>query len=106
MNPAPYLFFWLAGLASQKCMWPSTTKYFSPSFSYMPTSRHSLPGVRLRGDTLPTLGCLGWTGPGGRGLRDEDAAAPQAAGVEVVHGVVDGVEGIALGVQLDLALGG
>ena len=27
--------FQLAGLASQKCRWLSTTKYFSPFFSYM-----------------------------------------------------------------------
>jgi hypothetical protein len=27
-----------SSLASQKCMWPSTTKYFSPSFSYIGAS--------------------------------------------------------------------
>src|SRR5215212_4283973 len=34
MKPSPYLLVVFSGLASQKWMCPSTTKYFSPSFSY------------------------------------------------------------------------
>ena len=38
MKPSPYLFLVFSSLASQKWVWPSTTKYFSPSFSYMGAS--------------------------------------------------------------------
>ena len=30
MNCLPWMFFWLAGLPSQKCVWPSMTKISSP----------------------------------------------------------------------------
>src|SRR5215217_8185396 len=46
MNPSPYLLRF-SGLASQLWTCPSTTKYFSPSFSYkrspLPTKRHCRP---------------------------------------------------------------
>src|SRR5215208_2550773 len=40
MNPSPYLLRF-SGLASQKWTCPSTTKYFSPSFSYKALSSFS-----------------------------------------------------------------
>jgi hypothetical protein len=38
MKPSPYLFLVFSSLASQKWVWPSTTKYRSPSFSYINAS--------------------------------------------------------------------
>src|SRR5215213_6793172 len=40
------------------------------------------------------------------GLRDQYAPSPQVAGVEILYGVVDGVQRVGRGVQVDLALGG
>src|ERR671910_3860942 len=45
MNPSPYLLRF-SGLASQKWTCPSTTKYFSPSFSYKALSSFSRTGMR------------------------------------------------------------
>src|SRR5687767_9019872 len=86
MKPSPYLFLVFSSLASQKCVWPSTTKYRWPSFSYMRAS--------LRRVTGPLAG-------------DEDRpGAGQPALVEVVEGVVGRLQGVRPGVEGDLALGG
>src|SRR6185312_6273800 len=58
-----------AGLASQKCWWPSTTKYFSPFFSYMPSpldggGGHSTLVLRPRRGFLWGLAALGVRGAG------------------------------------------
>src|SRR5665809_109285 len=60
MNPSPYLLLVFSGLASQKCTCPSTTKYFSPSFSYIgPLRSHrSAPALQPRtsySETSPRL---------------------------------------------------
>src|SRR4051812_46720861 len=61
-------------------------KYFSPSFSYMwwPLSRRC-------GTSWKSV------------LRDENRAAADLAGVEIVEGVEGGVGGVLLGVQRDLS---
>src|SRR6516165_2174113 len=40
---SPCLFFQFSGLASQKCIWPSTTKMSCPSCLYMFSSRVCVP---------------------------------------------------------------
>src|SRR4051812_32133130 len=53
MNPSPSLFRF-SGLASQKCVCPSTTKYCSPSFSYIcsPSPRGLLDRLQVEPDVL------------------------------------------------------
>src|SRR5215218_8229519 len=52
MNPSPYLLRF-SGLASQLWMCPSTTKYFSPSFSYKATYPFPYIAMRFGPRSLP-----------------------------------------------------
>src|SRR5215210_5794452 len=52
MNPSPYLLRF-SGLASQWWTCPSTTKYFSPSFSY--TALSSFSRTTIRPNELPDV---------------------------------------------------
>src|SRR5687768_2697992 len=65
-------------------MWESTTKYFSPFFSY------------IEGHLSRRCG------KSGMGSGDENGAATHLAGVEVVQRVDGPVERVLLGVQRDL----
>src|SRR5215210_8541743 len=58
MKPSPYLLVVFSGLASQKWMCSSTTKYFSPSFSY---KRSPLPFgyAAPQQDVPPDYACTG-----------------------------------------------
>src|ERR687885_56301 len=51
MNPSPYLLR-LSGPASQRWMCPSTTKYFSPSFSYIAAPPSLAAHLSLLGQAL------------------------------------------------------
>src|ERR671921_2002769 len=53
MNPSPHLLRF-SGLAFQKCVCPSTTKYCSPSFSYMglPSPRWLLDRLQVEPEVL------------------------------------------------------
>src|SRR5215213_5924520 len=75
------------GLASQKCMWVSTTKYFSPSFSYTvpPPDADAASGLggaaAARGLNLRQpavrLRCLSWAGtPATQGAAMTTAIPP------------------------------
>src|SRR5215207_8348597 len=88
MNASPKRFLVFSGLASQKPVWASNTKV--PSFI----------GPLLPGPARARF--RSWSLAG-----DEDRAGPgQPPVVEVVDGVVGGLQGVGLGVEGDLALGG
>src|SRR6266508_6038521 len=80
------------------------------------TQRGGAPGSAAVAATAPSAGAVrdrhrpAAAGAAGRWVEgsggDEDAAALEAAAVQVVHGVVDRVQRVDAGVQLHLALGG
>src|SRR5918998_6035062 len=77
MNPSPYLFFQFSGLASHRWMCPSTTKYFSPSFSYKvsPFPFRPTPDLLPR----PASPLSRYRNPGLKYIRSRSSSKAQAA---------------------------
>src|SRR3954454_15783140 len=80
----------------------TTLRPFGPSVTLTVSASSSTPACSRRRAAWLKCRIL----PTSRRLGDEDAAALQPPVVEVVHRVVDRVQRIGRGVQLDLALGG